>query len=106
MHVGNSTSMPALRRPEVQGWTWSEEFRSGDVIQAIVGTAKEHESDLIVMATDGRNEFLDSLRGSHSERVLSHGVAPLLTVPVGELAATAPSGGVPGRSGPIRVSTA
>jgi len=43
-----------------------------------------------VMATDGRNEFLDSLRGSHSERVLSYGVAPLLTIPVGELAVTAP----------------
>jgi hypothetical protein len=32
------------------------------------------------MSTDGRNEFLDSLRGSHCERVLSHAVAPLLTV--------------------------
>jgi len=91
MHVGSSASMPAVRCPEVPGWTWSQEFHSGDVIQSIIRAAKEHESDLIVMATDGRNEFLDSLRGSHSERVLSHGVAPLLTVPVGELAATAPS---------------
>jgi nucleotide-binding universal stress UspA family protein len=91
MHVGSSTSMPALRCPDVPGWTWSREFHSGDVIQGIVRAAKEHEADLIVMATDGRNEFLDSLRGSHSERVLSHGVAPLLTVPVDELAATAPS---------------
>jgi len=91
MHVGSSATMPALRCPEVPGWTWSQEFHSGDVIQAIVQAAKEHEADLIVMATDGRNEFLDSLRGSHSERVLSHGIAPLLTVPVGDLAATAPS---------------
>jgi nucleotide-binding universal stress UspA family protein len=92
MHVGDSATMPALRCPEVPGWTWSKEFHSGDVIQAIVRAAKEHEANLIVMATDGRNEFLDSLRGSHSERVLSYGVAPLLTVPVGDLAATAPSG--------------
>jgi nucleotide-binding universal stress UspA family protein len=39
--------------------------------------------DLIVMSTDGRNGFLDGLRGSHSERVLRQGAAPLLTVPVG-----------------------
>jgi len=91
MHVGTTASSPTLSCPEVPGWTWSKQFQSGDVIQAIVRAAKEHDANLIVMATDGRNEFLDSLRGSHSERVLSHGVAPLLTVPVGDLAATAPS---------------
>jgi len=90
MHVGDANSMPAVKCPEVDGWTWSKEFRSGDVIQNIVGAAKDSKTNLIVMSTDGRNEFLDSLRGSHSERVLSHAVAPLLTVPVGELAAHDP----------------
>lgn len=90
LHVGDATSMPAVHCPPVEGWTWSKEFRSGDVIQSIVTVAKDSQADLIVMSTDGRNEFLDSLRGSHSERVLSHAVAPLLTVPVGELAATEP----------------
>ena len=90
MHVGDSNSMPAINCPQVEGWTWSKEFRSGEVIQNIVGAAREPHADLIVMSTDGRNEFLDSLRGSHSERVLSHGVAPLLTIPVGELAAHEP----------------
>ena len=87
LHVGDVKSMPAVYCPAVEGWTWSKEFRSGDVIQNIVDAAKASHADLIVMSTDGRNEFLDSIRGSHSERVLSHGVAPLLTVPVGELAA-------------------
>jgi nucleotide-binding universal stress UspA family protein len=87
MHVGDANSMPAVNCPPVEGWTWSKEFRSGDVIQNIVTAARDSHADLIVMSTDGRNEFLDSVRGSHSERVLSHGVAPLLTVPVGELAA-------------------
>jgi len=90
MHVGDASTMPAVNCPQVEGWTWSKEFRSGDVIQNIVAAAKDSDADLIVMSTDGRNEFLDSLRGSHSERVLSHGVAPLLTVPVGELAAHQP----------------
>jgi nucleotide-binding universal stress UspA family protein len=83
LHMGTSNTMPALRFPEVDGWTWKKEQRSGDVIDGIVKTAREHEVDLIVMSTDGRNGFLDGVRGSHSERVLRHGAAPLLTIPVG-----------------------
>lgn len=90
MHVGDASSLPAVHCPRVEGWTWSKEFRKGDVIQEIVKATRDSQADLIVMSTDGRNEFLDSLRGSHSERVLGHGVAPLLTVPVGHLAATVP----------------
>ena len=75
--------MPTFRCPEVVGWEWKKELRTGDVIQSIVDTVKDLEADLIVMSTDGRNGFLDGLRGSHSERVLRHGAAPLLTIPVG-----------------------
>jgi nucleotide-binding universal stress UspA family protein len=82
MHVGHSNTMPAVRCPEVPGWEWKKELRSGDVIQSIVDEASEIDADLIVMATDGRNGFLDGLRGSHSERVLRLTTAPLLTVPV------------------------
>ena len=83
VHVGNSNSMPALRLPEVPGWTWKKELRSGEVIEGIVKSAKENKADLILLATDGRNGFLDALRGSHSERILRYGVAPLLTIPIG-----------------------
>lgn len=83
MHVGTANTMPACRYPEVPGWTWEKELRSGEVIGSIVNAAKEHKVGLIVMATDGRNGFLDGIRGSHSERVLRHGAAPLLTVPIG-----------------------
>jgi len=83
MHVGDSATMPTFRTPEVAGWEWKKELRTGDVIQSIVDGAKQLEADLIVMSTDGRNGFLDDLRGSHSERVLRHGAAPLLTIPVG-----------------------
>jgi len=82
MHVGTSNTMPASRYPEVPGWTWDKELRSGEVIGNIVDAAKDHKVDLVVMATDGRNGFLDGIRGSHSERVLRHGAAPLLTVPI------------------------
>ena len=83
MHVGTSNTMPALRTPEVPGWTWEKELRSGEVIEGIVNSAKEHKVDLILLATDGRNGFLDALRGSHSERIVRYGVAPLLTIPIG-----------------------
>ena len=83
LHIGTNNTMPACRCPEVPGWTWQKDLRNGDVINGIVNAAKEHEVDLIVMSTDGRNGFLDGLRGSHSERVLRHGATPLLTIPVG-----------------------
>ncbi len=83
VHVGTSNTMPALKFPEIEGWTWQKELRSGEVIDGIVQAAKDFEADLIIMATDGRNGFLDGLRGSHSERILRYGVAPLLTIPIG-----------------------
>jgi nucleotide-binding universal stress UspA family protein len=60
------------------------------VIQGIVDAARESDADLVVMSTDGRNGFLDGLRGSHSERVLRQVSAPLLTVPAGALAEAHP----------------
>lgn len=83
LHVGDSNTMPALHYPEVPGWTWKKEMRTGEVIGGIVNAAKDLKADLIIMSTDGRNGFLDVLRGSHSERLLRYNVAPLLTVPVG-----------------------
>src|SRR6185295_8030408 len=82
MHVGTANTMPACRYPEIPGWTWDKELRTGEVIGSIINAAKEHKVGLILMATDGRNGFLDGIRGSHSERVLRHGAAPLLTVPI------------------------
>ena len=78
LHVGQSDTMPAVRCPEVAGWNWTKKLQSGDVIQNIVDEG--NEADLIVMATDGRNGFLDALRGSHSERVLRICATPLLTI--------------------------
>ncbi len=76
--------MPDIRRPEVPGWQWAEELRTGDVIETIVDTANDMHADLVVMSTDGRSGFLEGLRGSHSERVLRHTSVPLLTVPAAD----------------------
>jgi nucleotide-binding universal stress UspA family protein len=86
LHVGAKGEMPALDCPVLPGWEWQRVTQSGDVIPIILDTAAQTNADLIVMATDGRNGFLDALRGSHSERVLRHVRVPLLTLPVGSLA--------------------
>jgi nucleotide-binding universal stress UspA family protein len=86
LHVGGAGAMPAVDCPELPGWDWKRVTQAGDVIETIVETAANSRADLIVMTTDGRNGFLDALRGSHSERVLRLTRAPLLTVPVGSLA--------------------
>jgi len=86
LHVGQADTAPAFRCPVVGGWEWAGKVQSGEVIQTILDTANEINADLIVMTTDGRNGFLDGLRGSHSERVLRQCKVPLLTVPVGSYA--------------------
>lgn len=83
IHVGEAGAMPAVRTPDVPGWEWNKDVRSGDVIQSIIDAANETSAELIVMATDGRDGFLDGLRGSHSERVLRQVGIPVMTVPVG-----------------------
>jgi nucleotide-binding universal stress UspA family protein len=89
LHVGDAGAMPVVQCPEVPGWQWKKVTRTGDVIHGIVDTAGKEAADLIVMSTDGRDGFLDALRGSHSERVLRSAPCPLLTVPEGSLAAGA-----------------
>jgi nucleotide-binding universal stress UspA family protein len=87
VHVGEAGSMPAVRQPTVPGWTWTTATGKGDVIDGIIDMARETRADLVVMTTDGRNGFLDALRGSHSERVLSRASCPVLAIPAESAAA-------------------
>jgi nucleotide-binding universal stress UspA family protein len=65
----------------VPGWQWTNIVKSGNIIDSIVEMASAMAADLIVISTDGRNGFLDALRGSHSERVLRQSPCPLLAIP-------------------------
>jgi nucleotide-binding universal stress UspA family protein len=82
LHVGEGEVMPQVACPEMTGWRWNRMMKSGDVIEVVNQVARESNADLIAMTTDGRNGFLDALRGSHSERVLRESCCPLLTIPV------------------------
>ena len=81
VHVGEKADMPQLELPEVSGWTWSTEIRTGDIVEGIFETASAVNAGLIVVTTEGRNGFLDALRGSHSERILQRSPCPLLAIP-------------------------
>ena len=79
LHVGEEE--PPVATPDVPGWKWRTSLKQGNVTDVILETARKIEADLIVMSTDGRNGFLDTLRGSHSERVLRQAPCPVLAIP-------------------------
>jgi nucleotide-binding universal stress UspA family protein len=81
LHVGDESEMPEVSCPELPGWEWTKLSQQGDITQVILQTARGMEADLIVMSTEGRNGFLDALRGSHTEQVLRHCPCPLLAIP-------------------------
>jgi nucleotide-binding universal stress UspA family protein len=81
LHVGAADETPPVQPPSVGGWRWDRVTRAGDVIETILDTAHGTRADLIVMTTDGREGFLDALRGSHSERVLRNAPCPVLVLP-------------------------
>jgi len=85
LHVGPESDMPALELPEDTGWNWQRWARNGDPEQTILRVAAVLSADLIMMTTDGPDGFLDGLRGTTSERVLSKADCPVACLPVGSL---------------------
>jgi nucleotide-binding universal stress UspA family protein len=83
LHAGPESDMPELELPEHTGWNWQCWARSGDAEQTILRIAAALSADLIVMTTDGPDGFLDGLRGTTSERVLSKAHCPVACLPVG-----------------------
>src|SRR5262245_15283377 len=81
IHVGDKKDMPDVRLPDLPGWSWNTVVRTGNVVDVITETASEINAGLIALTTDGRNGFLDALRGSHSERILQKAPCPLLAIP-------------------------
>lgn len=81
LHVGEEDSLPRLALPDDPAVVWATQAREGNVIDTILASAEDGPADVIVMPTDGRNGFLDALRGSHSEQVVRRLRCPLLAVP-------------------------
>jgi nucleotide-binding universal stress UspA family protein len=85
LYVGQQAECPSVQLPAAGPWRWNRLIRQGDVVDTIVQAAEETQAGLVVMATNGRDGFLDVFRGSHSERVFSRLQCPLLNLPIGSL---------------------
>jgi nucleotide-binding universal stress UspA family protein len=81
LHVGDPHDRPVVHAPTHEGWTWEHVSRHGEVVAEILTVASEHAVDLVVMATQGHDGWLDALRGSTTERVLRRVRCPLLAIP-------------------------
>jgi nucleotide-binding universal stress UspA family protein len=88
LHVGESNGLPQVELPDVRGWRWNTVVKPGDVVDVISGTAAAVKAGLIVLTTEGRNGFLDALRGSCSERILRQAPCPLLAIPASSFMAS------------------
>ena len=78
LHV-NGETLPEYARPETRVCSWKELERRGDVAATILEAA--NNTDLIVMATEGRHGMIDAMRGSVTERVVRGAPCPVLAVP-------------------------
>jgi nucleotide-binding universal stress UspA family protein len=78
LHV-NGETLPQYARPETRVCSWKELRRRGDVAATILEAA--NNTDLIVMATEGRHGMIDAMRGSVTERIVRGAPCPVLAVP-------------------------
>ncbi|HXV67560.1 MAG TPA: universal stress protein [Nitrospira sp.] len=81
VHVGNDPTLHSLTYPARKGLVWRTMECHGNIVDVILGTGADFDVDLIVMATEGHNSLLDTMRGSTTERVLRGARCPLLALP-------------------------
>lgn len=80
LHVGETHPETDLLRIEPE-WQLAQLTVQGPVIDGITETVFRWSPDLIVTVTEGRRNFLDSLRGSTVERLFARVRTPMLVVP-------------------------
>jgi nucleotide-binding universal stress UspA family protein len=81
LHIGDEDYAPRFKMIKRDGWTFVKKNVNGNVENKILQTASETNADLIVMATQGQQGFLDVLRGSTTERIVRSARCPVLAVP-------------------------
>lgn len=70
--------MPDARRLERDGWTVEVATAFGDPAEEIVAWCRDHQPDLVAMATHGRSGLSRALLGSVAERALRQLSVPVL----------------------------
>ena len=84
LHVGDPAGLPSPTLPTSEKCRWIWETRLGNVVDCICDYASETNTDLIAMATNGHDGFLDAIRGSTTERVMHRCHCPVLSVHAAE----------------------
>ncbi len=82
LYVGAESDMPSIQLPKDTSIHWSIKNCQGIVTDQILKACESEKADLIIMATQGHQGFLDALRGSVTEQVIRHATCPILAVPV------------------------
>lgn len=82
VHVGDETDAPAVTMHGGMGWGRRWVQVHGTVVHEVVERAEAEQADLLVMASRGHDSLLDSILGSHTERVLKRSPCAVLTVPI------------------------
>lgn len=81
LFVGEADAAPKVEWTPPQGVSVEHVTRTGTVTDTILKEADAFGADLIVMATQGRNGFLDALRGSTTDQIVRRAPCPVLAVP-------------------------
>ncbi len=100
LHVGGAATMPHVRPPDAgANITFAIRSTEGEIVEEILRAAAAGPADLLVLPTEGRQGFLDALRGSTTEQVVRMAGCPVLAVPADPAAsATSHSDTEPRRS--------
>ncbi|ODS34613.1 MAG: universal stress protein [Candidatus Scalindua rubra] len=80
LYVGGKSDVPKVKTNKKKGWICETISCHGNIVNKIVQQENVHSSDLIVMTTQGREGFLDVLRGSTIERVFRNSSCPVLII--------------------------
>jgi nucleotide-binding universal stress UspA family protein len=71
----------AIRQLHAEDIRVDYKLREGKPAKKIVRTAEKLGVDLIVMATDGRDNIKDFVTGTITEHVINHAPCPVLVIP-------------------------
>lgn len=82
IYIGDASRMPSVVPPRTLACEFKQTIHAGKAAEEVIKTAQARETDLIVMATEGREGFLDALRGSTTEQVVRRAPCPVLAIPV------------------------
>lgn len=78
IHVGKN--FPEIDTTLLDGLRWRAELGSEAVVASILDSAERNDTDLIVMATNGRDTLQQKIIGSNTEQVLRSSKCPVLSV--------------------------